>query len=81
VALVIGSIELLQVLISALGLRGGFCDVIAQIDFGRFGYVIAGLFLLAWGCSVAVWKFGRIEERYGEARVPHRHTHTHEHLH
>jgi len=77
VALLIGSIELLQVLISALGLRGGLYNVIVQLDFGSLGYVIVGLFLLAWGSSVAVWKFGRIEERYGSGATPDCHTHTH----
>lgn len=84
VALVIGSIELLQVLIRTLGLHGGFYDSIALLDFGAFGYVVVGLFLLAWGCSVAVWKFGRIEERYGCAGHAHTHDggieHSHEHL-
>jgi len=77
VALVIGSIELMQVLISTLGLRGSVFDAVAQLDFGSLGYVIVGVFLLAWASSVAVWKFGRIEERYGVA-TPHCHTHTHE---
>ncbi len=77
IALVIGSVELLQVLISALGLRGSLYDIIAQLDFGRLGYVIVGLFLLAWGSSVAVWKVGHLEERYSGAGTPHCHTHTH----
>jgi high-affinity nickel-transport protein len=78
VALVIGSIELLHVLISALGLRGSFCDVVARLNFGSLGYVVVGLFLLAWGSSVAVWKFGRVEERYGSIGLPHSHTHIHD---
>ncbi len=65
VALLIGSIELLQVLIGALGLHGSVFDDIARLDFGMLGYLIVGVFLLAWGSSVAVWKFGRLEERYG----------------
>ncbi len=77
VALVIGSVELLQVLISTLSLHGGLYDFIALLDFGKLGYVVVGLFLLAWGSSVAVWKFGRIEERYGSGATPHCHTHTH----
>jgi nickel/cobalt transporter (NiCoT) family protein len=60
VALVIGSVELLQVLVRLLDLRGGLYDSIAQLDFGNLGYVVVGLFLFAWGCSVAVWKLGRI---------------------
>jgi high-affinity nickel-transport protein len=66
VALVIGSIEILQVLIGVLHLRGGLCDRIARLDFGKLGYVIVLLFLLAWGASVAIWKFGRFGERYDE---------------
>jgi nickel/cobalt transporter (NiCoT) family protein len=60
VALTIGSIELLQVLVRALRLHGGLYDTIEQFDFGVLGYVVVGLFLLAWGCSVAVWKLGLI---------------------
>jgi high-affinity nickel-transport protein len=58
VALVIGSIELLQVLVRTLGLHGGVYDSIGQLDFGVLGYLVVGLFLLAWGGSVAVWKLG-----------------------
>jgi high-affinity nickel-transport protein len=67
VALVIGTIELLQVLISVLGLRGSFYERVARLDFGSLGYLIVTLFTLAWACSVAVWKFGRLEERYGDS--------------
>jgi nickel/cobalt transporter (NiCoT) family protein len=65
VALVIGSIELLQVFVSTLGLRGPFLDAVARIDFARLGYVIVGLFVLAWLCSVVWWKFGRMERVLG----------------
>jgi high-affinity nickel-transport protein len=78
VALLIGSIELLQVLIGMLGLRGGMYTFIAQLDFGVLGYLIVALFLLAWACSVAFWKFGRIEERFGRRSLPHSHAHTHD---
>jgi high-affinity nickel-transport protein len=78
VALVIGSIELLQVLINILSLHGGLFDAIALLDFGKLGYVVVGLFMLAWGLSVAAWKFGRMEERYGNVAISHCHTHTHD---
>ncbi|MGH8801211.1 MAG: HoxN/HupN/NixA family nickel/cobalt transporter, partial [Casimicrobiaceae bacterium] len=64
--------------INVLGLRGGFFDVIANLDFGLLGYLIVGLFLVAWAVSVAVWKLGRIEERYRPAVVLHNHAHAHE---
>jgi high-affinity nickel-transport protein len=90
VALLVGSIELLQVMISMLGLRGRFFDAVAELDFGILGYLIVGLFLAAWASSVAWWKFGKLEQRHapraGEVHVhPHVHEgsleHSHDHLH
>jgi high-affinity nickel-transport protein len=78
VALGIGSIELLQVLIGTMDLRGPFFDFVAGLDFGMLGYLIVGLFLAAWAVSVMLWKFGRIEERYEHLRNAHAHEHTHE---
>ncbi len=65
VALVIGTIELLQVLIHLLGLHGAAAQMVAGLDFGVLGYFIVGLFVLGWLLSLAVWKFGRVEQRYG----------------
>ncbi len=56
VALVIGTIELLQVGIHLGSLHGRFFDFIAHLDFGSLGYLIVGLFLCAWALSVAAWK-------------------------
>src|SRR3984885_10352917 len=78
VALVIGSIELLQVFITVGNLHGPFFDFIGSLDFGVLGYLIVGMFLLAWALSVALWKFGRIEQRYGPQLATHAHSHQHE---
>jgi nickel/cobalt transporter (NiCoT) family protein len=78
VALVIGTIELLQVFIGILDLKGRFFDLVAGLDFGTLGYAIVGIFLVAWGVSAAVWKFGRIEERYGPLHPLHAHEHAHD---
>lgn len=61
VALVIGSIQLLQVFIHLLHLKGNFYDAVAALDFGVLGYLIVGIFLLVWACSAALWKFQRIK--------------------
>jgi len=63
VALGIGTIELAQVLIGALGLRGAPFDVITSVDFGALGYLIVGLFLAAWTLSFALWKLGQRRPR------------------
>jgi high-affinity nickel-transport protein len=59
VALVIGSIELLQAAVRLLKLRGPFCDFVAGLDFGSLGLVVAGLFVVLWGVSVAAWKLAQ----------------------
>src|SRR6476469_3351728 len=65
VALLIGSIELLQVLSAKLSLEGGFWDWLNNLDFGHLGYAIVTAFVVTWAVSIAVWKKGRIEERWG----------------
>ena len=62
VALVIGTIELLQVFRTTFDLKGPFFDFIGNLDFGALGYVAVGIFLMAWGTSVALWKFSRLAE-------------------
>ena len=57
VALIIGTLELLQVSIHLLRLHGPFATFLAALDFASLGWVIAALFLLAWAASAALWKF------------------------
>jgi high-affinity nickel-transport protein len=77
VALLIGTIELLQVLAGMLDLHDPFFDFVNALNFGVLGYIIVGMFLLAWASSVAFWKFGRVEQRYSLQVGPHIHSHTH----
>src|SRR4051812_33299211 len=65
VALLIGSIELLSVLADKLSLSGGVWDFVANINLNVLGYVIVGLFVVTWMIALAVWRFARIEERWG----------------
>jgi high-affinity nickel-transport protein len=67
VALVIGSVELLQVLRHQLALRGAFWNGLASLDFSTLGYVIVGLFVVTWVAALAVWRWGRIEQRWQQA--------------
>jgi high-affinity nickel-transport protein len=68
VALIIGSIEIVQVLSGKLGWQGPFFTFLNQrLDFGVLGYIIVGMFLGAWLVSVVLWKIRRVEDRYGDA--------------
>jgi high-affinity nickel-transport protein len=52
VALIIGTIELIAV----------FSD--SGLDLNYVGYGIVALFVLTWMVALAVWRFGRIEQRW-----------------
>ena len=64
VALVIGTIELVGVLADRLSITDGPLAWIAGIDLDYAGYAIVGLFALSWALAVAIWYFGRVEERW-----------------
>lgn len=64
VALVIGGIELISVLAEKLGIDSGPLAAVAALDLGDVGFLMVGLFAAAWVVAIAVWKFGRIEERW-----------------
>jgi nickel/cobalt transporter (NiCoT) family protein len=68
VALVIGTIELLSIAVDRLDLSGGFWAWVAGIDLNAVGYVVFGLFVVTWALALAVWRFGRIEDRWAASR-------------
>jgi high-affinity nickel-transport protein len=64
VALLIGTVELLAILADRFGLTGGVWDWVAGLDLNKLGFGIVGLFVAVWVLALAVWKFGRIEQRW-----------------
>ncbi len=70
VALLIGTVELLGLLAQQLELHGPFWDRVAGLDLNVIGFVIVGLFVVTWVIALAVWKFGRIEEKWSASLRP-----------
>jgi nickel/cobalt transporter (NiCoT) family protein len=64
VALLIGTVELIQVLADKLSLSGAFFDWVDNLDINLIGYVIVAMFVVTWAAAIALWRFGRIEERW-----------------
>jgi high-affinity nickel-transport protein len=64
VALIIGTIELIGVLVDQAGIQSGPLFDIASIPLDLAGYAIVALFVLAWLVAFAVWKVGRVEEKW-----------------
>ena len=65
VAAVVGTIELGGLLASELNLSGSFWNWFETINVNLLGFVIVGLFVLTWAIALFVWRYGRIEERWG----------------
>jgi high-affinity nickel-transport protein len=64
VALIVGTIELMSVLADRLSLHGGLWDWVSNLDLNLVGYGVVALFVATWAVALAVWRFGRIEERW-----------------
>jgi high-affinity nickel-transport protein len=64
VALIIGSIELVSILTEELDITRGPVAWVGGLDLNLVGYVIVALFVATWVVAAAVWRFGRIEERW-----------------
>jgi high-affinity nickel-transport protein len=64
VALLIGGIELISILTQKLDITTGVLASIGSVDLNSVGYWIVGLFVATWAVALAVWRFGRIEQRW-----------------
>ncbi len=64
VALFVGGLEVSQVIAKQLNLTGGFWNYAASFNLNSAGYIIVGLFAGVWIIALALWRFGRIEERW-----------------
>ena len=67
VALIIGTIELVGVLVDQAHITSGPLVAIADIPLDYAGYGIVAVFVLAWLVALAVWRFGRIEQKWSAA--------------
>ncbi|HEX2902483.1 MAG TPA: HoxN/HupN/NixA family nickel/cobalt transporter [Jatrophihabitans sp.] len=70
VALIIGTVELLGVLADQAGITTGPIALVAGIPLDYAGYGIVGLFVVSWLIAIAVWRLGRIEQRWSASLRP-----------
>jgi high-affinity nickel-transport protein len=64
VALFVGGLEITQVIAKQLNLTGGFWNYSASFNLNSAGYIIVALFAVVWIVALALWRYGRIEERW-----------------
>jgi high-affinity nickel-transport protein len=60
----VGTIEVLGLLPTELHLHGRFWDDMAGFNINTAGFVIVGMFVLTWAAAFAVWRYGRVEEKW-----------------
>ena len=70
VALIIGTIELVGVMADQAHITTGPIGAIAGIPLDYAGYAIVVLFVLSWISALAVWRYGRIEEKWSAGLRP-----------
>ncbi|MEV6598789.1 HoxN/HupN/NixA family nickel/cobalt transporter [Actinoplanes sp. NPDC051346] len=64
VSLIIGTIELVGVLAEQADITTGPVAAVAGIPLDYAGYGMVALFVVAWLVAMAVWHFGRVEQRW-----------------
>ena len=66
-ALFIGGLELSQVLSQQLNLTGGYWDAVNNLNLNSAGYIIVAAFVVVWAIALAVWRYGKVEDRWHNA--------------
>jgi high-affinity nickel-transport protein len=64
VAVFIGTVEILGLIGSQYKLGGGFWTFMDGFNINKAGFVIVGVFVVTWVVALAIWRFGRVEEKW-----------------
>ena len=67
VALIVGTIEIIGLLGEKLNLQGSIWRWVTALDLNTIGFAIVGLFVATWIVAIAIWRYGRLEERWTTA--------------
>src|ERR1700722_1826602 len=70
VAFSVGAVEILGLLAQEGHFAGGFWSFMADFNINTAGFFIVGVFVVTWIVALAVWHFGRVEQRFGLASTP-----------
>ena len=54
----------MEPLVERLGIQSGPLAYIGSLNLESVGLMIVGMFIVIWLISLAIWRFGRIEERW-----------------
>ncbi|WP_197534138.1 HoxN/HupN/NixA family nickel/cobalt transporter [Nocardia farcinica] len=69
VALLIGGQEIISIFVERLDIESGLIAWIGHLDIGELGYIVVGLFVATWAVAYAVWRLGRLDQRWSDRLV------------
>jgi len=67
VAFFIGTVEILSLIGQEYRLGGGFWDLMGNFNINKAGFVVVGVFVVTWVAALAIWHFGKIEQKWEAA--------------
>jgi nickel/cobalt transporter (NiCoT) family protein len=67
VAFFIGTVEILSLIGQEYRLGGGFWDFMGSLNINKAGFVVVGVFVVTWAVALAIWHFGKIEQKWEAA--------------
>jgi high-affinity nickel-transport protein len=70
VAVFIGGVEVLGLLAQNAHLGGRFWSFVEHFNINSAGFFLVGVFVVTWAVALAVWRFGRIEDRWQRPAGP-----------
>jgi len=70
VAVFVGAVELLGLLAQHANLNGSFWAFLENFNINTAGIFIVVVFVVTWAVSLAIWHFGRIEQKWETGRTP-----------
>lgn len=62
VAVLVGSIEVLQIISAQTKRSGGVWDVVNNLDFGKVGFGIIGILVISWVVSTLIYRVNKYEQ-------------------
>ena len=69
VAVFIGAVELLGLVGQEANLGGGFWSFMANFNINAAGFVIVAVFIVTWIIALAVWRFGKLEQKWSTGQA------------
>ena len=62
----IGTIEVLGLLPVELHWKGHFWNDMSGFNINTAGFIIVAMFILTWSGALVIWRYGHVEEKWGE---------------